>query len=111
MSLQDLRDVLEDEGRARIAFESLQAHFSTIFRRYLDGSRARRAPFGTRAVMSPSKPASRGMSPKAAPCARIGFTLLNTSASGTTPREAISCSIQALATPPLALSSTRILPA
>src|SRR4029077_4363435 len=97
--LQDLRDVLEDEGRARIAFEALEGHFSTITRMRFEGSSARCAPFGTSEVMSPSKPASIVMSPKAAPCTRIGFTLLKTSASGTTRRDAISCSIHALATP------------
>ena len=45
-----------------------------------------------------------------APCAMIGFTLFSTMARGTMPREAISRSIQAVATPPLAVSSTRILP-
>src|SRR5688572_6238859 len=68
-----------------------------------------KAPCGTCAVMSPSKPASSVSSAKAAPCTRMGFTLLNTSARGTMPRAAISRSIQALATPPLAVSSTRIL--
>ena len=48
--------------------------------------------------------------PNAAPCARIGLTLLNTSAIGVTPRSIISRSIQAEATPPFAVLNTRILP-
>lgn len=51
------------------------------------------------------------MSPNAAPWTRIGLTLLNTSASGTTPRSRISRNIHALTTPPLAASSTSTRPA
>src|SRR3954453_20152261 len=64
--LQDFRDVLEDERCAGIALEALEAHCSTMTRTRFAGSSARRAPFGTKVVMSPSKPASSVMSPNAA---------------------------------------------
>jgi len=53
-------------------------------------------------VTSLSKRSTIVTPPKAAPCARIGLTRLNTSAKGTMPRVFISCSIQAVATPPFA---------
>ena len=55
------------------------------------------APSAIALVISRSNPASIGTSPKAAPCARIGLTELNTIANGITPRACISWSIHALA--------------
>src|SRR5512134_1974321 len=47
------------------------------------GSISTCAPWGMAAVMSSSNPAIIGISPSAAPCTRIGFTVLKTIASGT----------------------------
>ena len=58
-------------------------------------------PLGMAAVISSSNPARIGKSASAAPCTIMGFTQLNTSASGIMPRDVISLSIQAEATPPL----------
>ena len=74
------------------------------------GSTSTMAPFGIACVMSRSKPEIMVKSASAAPCTMIGLTAFSTSAAGTTPRAFISCSIQAVATPPLAASSTSTRP-
>ena len=60
--------------------------------------------------MSQSKPEIMVKSASATPCAMIGLTAFSTSAAGITPRACISYSIQAVATPPLAASSTSTRP-
>ena len=65
------------------------SYFSTVSMLML-GFTSTSPPFGTAAVISSSNPASIGKSASAAPCTRMGFTELNTSASGITPRDAIS---------------------
>jgi hypothetical protein len=65
---------------------------------------------GIAPVMSASKPEIMVKSASAAPCAMIGLTALSTSAAGTMPRDFISYSIQAVATPPFAASSTSTRP-
>src|SRR5215475_11227054 len=74
------------------------------------GSTSTHAPFGIACVMSKSKPEIMVKSAKAAPCTMIGLTAFKTSAAGTTPRAFISCSIHAVATPPLAALSTSTRP-
>ena len=60
--------------------------------------------------MSPSSKRSQSAMPaKAAPCARMVLAALNRIAFGARPRSVISRSIQADATPPLAVFSTSTL--
>ncbi len=102
-----------DQLSGRRRFPLSIAHGSGRIRRQgrsASGSTSTSAPSGTAAVMSTSKPDIMVKSASAAPCTMIGFTVLSTSAAGITPRAAISCSIQAVATPPFAASSTRIRP-
>jgi hypothetical protein len=70
------------------------------------GSISTSTPLAIAVVMSQSKPDIMVKSASAAPCTVIGLTRLSTKAAGITPRVFISCSIQAVATPPLAASST-----
>src|SRR6266516_769325 len=65
------------------------------------GSTSTNAPLGIACVMSTSKPEIMVKSASAAPWTMIGLTALSTSAAGMMPRAFISCSIQAVATPPL----------
>ena len=75
------------------------------------GSTSTSAPSGTACVISIAKPDIMVKSASAAPCTMIGLTVFSTSAAGDDRRApAISCSIQAVATPPFAASSTRMRP-
>src|ERR1700736_2966658 len=85
-------------------------HGSTRIDGRSPGSTSTIAPSGIAAVMSTSKPEIMVKSASAAPCTMIGLTALSTRAAGITPRAVISCSIQAVATPPLAASSTSTRP-
>src|SRR5262249_6303006 len=74
------------------------------------GSTSTMAPLAIACVMSRSKPEIMVKPASAAPCTMIGLTALSTSAAGMTPRAVIALSIQAVATPPLAASSTSTRP-
>src|SRR5215831_17103157 len=72
------------------------------------GSTRSSSPVWNICVTSPAKRSTSATPPKAAPCARIGLTRLKIRPRGTMPRAAMSCSIHAVATPPFAVSRTRM---
>ena len=109
-----------DDKTEEVIWTGLRDHIAHIVRntdysrrmngRSAVGSTSTIAPFGIACVISISNPEIMVKSASAAPCTMIGLTAFKTKAAGTTPRAFISCSIHAVATPPLAASSTSTRP-